>query len=130
MANKFPWHVMYYNIFLKKWRCYYYCDSRQEARDAIKRARYVDKNVKMKIVDKRKKTKKQKKIYYMHLVEGKPGYFENNEQIVIAYPTDRIKLCSSLDQIKKEQELTKQFRLDNYFSYDPDDYDYQIVCLP
>ena len=77
------------------------------------------------------KAKKKYKTYYLHTIKGRLAYYLKGQQICYG---DKIiipqHLVKSLNQIKKEQKLSNQWRIKNGFSPHSEDYDYIIIRLP
>ena len=77
------------------------------------------------------KAKKKYKTYYLHTIKGRLAYYLKEQQIYyggkIIIPQHLVK---SLNQIRKEQNLSSQWRAKNGFSSHSEDYDYIIIRLP
>ena len=60
--------------------------------------------------------------YYLHTIDGKPAYYEEGRQIVFARCYGKAApLVTTLKQIRKEQELSAEWRenegLPHYYDY-------------
>lgn len=68
--------------------------------------------------------------FYMHTIDGKPGFW-GGDQICFASHGHQVvnELAKSLDQIKREQEKTREFRKKSC-GYDDARYGYIIVSTP
>lgn len=69
---------------------------------------------------------------YLHTIDGKPaGYSESNKQIVFANSNGRLKWkakpVKDLKQIKEEQKKTFEFRKNNGYSFEREEYDYVLI---
>jgi hypothetical protein len=67
------------------------------------------------------------KIYYMHTIDRKPAGFVG-EQICHASNTHKPVLCTSLRQIRREQQKSIAYRRRN--GWDVSDYGYCLVTAP
>jgi hypothetical protein len=52
---------------------------------------------------------------YLHTINGKPASFEGHQICYASFYGKANNLCSSLKQIRKEQQITKTYRLKNGF---------------
>lgn len=86
----------------------------------------INLNVRTKRTTERKVVSMKTKTLYMHLVSGKPAYYQRNNQIY--YAQHGIKrsdmFCSSLQQIRKEQEKSRLWRKKQGFHDEPGVYGY------
>lgn len=56
---------------------------------------------------------KEKNYKYIHIMENRPAHYYPGEQICFAVRTRPIPTCDSLDQIKKEQNMSREWRMKN-----------------
>ena len=75
--------------------------------------------------------KKKNKVMYMHLIDDQPARYEKGEQIcfVSSYGTSIAKLVPTLNQIRKEQRLSTEWRKAGGYPLTTD-YEYIRVEIP
>jgi hypothetical protein len=68
------------------------------------------------------------KYKYMHTLRGKPAFYWDNKQLVYACQYVE-KLCDTLQQIKEEQEKSREWRRNRGLYDGFREYDYiKVVC--
>lgn len=74
---------------------------------------------------------KKRKAYYMHTIDGSPAFFsERSGQICyMNFYGKPPKLAKSLKQIRREQELTREFRVRNNLKFDYAFFSYRRVSV-
>lgn len=69
------------------------------------------------------------KTQYMHLIDHRPAVYYPKTQICYLAHGRQLKLCNSLDQIRKEQEACMQWRFLQGYKTDASSYSYLRIKI-
>ena len=63
---------------------------------------------------------------YIHTIKNRPAYFDGRQIVYIRRYGKKPAAANSLKQIRREQELSRKFRISQGFSDDPNKYSYAL----